>query len=133
MSLLKGVKDGGETSSYYEAIREAIDQEMARDPSVFLMGEDVGAYGGIFWATQGLLQKYGPERVRDTPISEAGFIGAALGAATIGMRPYCGVNVRGFPRGLLRPNLQSYSQEPLSIWGAGQTPYCPDDRHRWGI
>jgi len=71
----------------YKAISEAIDQEMARDSRVFVMGEDVGVYGGIFGATQGLYQKYGPERVRDTPISEAGFIGAAVGAAAAGMRP----------------------------------------------
>ena len=69
------------------AIVEAIDQEMARDPKVFVMGEDVGAYGGIFGSTTGLLQKYGEARVRDTPISETAFIGAATGAAAEGMRP----------------------------------------------
>ena len=71
----------------YKAIAEAIDQEMERDPRVFYMGEDVGVYGGIFGVTQGLYEKYGPERIRDTPISEAGFIGAAVGAAAVGMRP----------------------------------------------
>ena len=71
----------------FKAIAEAIDQEMERDPSVFYMGEDVGVYGGIFGVTQGLYEKYGPERIRDTPISEAGFIGAAVGAAAVGMRP----------------------------------------------
>jgi pyruvate dehydrogenase E1 component beta subunit len=69
------------------AIVEAIDQEMARDPKVFVMGEDVGPYGGIFGSTTGLLQKYGETRVRDTPISETAFIGAATGAAAEGMRP----------------------------------------------
>jgi len=69
------------------AVVEAIDQEMARDPQVFVMGEDVGTYGGIFGSTTGLLQKYGPERIRDTPISETAFIGAATGAAAEGMRP----------------------------------------------
>ncbi|MDQ7028736.1 MAG: alpha-ketoacid dehydrogenase subunit beta [Ardenticatenia bacterium] len=69
------------------AIAEAIAQEMERDERVFIMGEDIGAYGGIFGATQGLLEKFGPERVMDTPISEMGFIGAAVGAATEGMRP----------------------------------------------
>jgi acetoin:2,6-dichlorophenolindophenol oxidoreductase subunit beta len=69
------------------AIVEAVDQEMARDPKVFVMGEDVGTYGGIFGSTTGLLQKYGPERIRDTPISETAFIGAATGAAAEGMRP----------------------------------------------
>jgi len=69
------------------AISEAIAQEMARDPSVFVMGEDVARYGGIFGATQGLLDQFGEERVRDTPISETAFIGAAIGAAAEGMRP----------------------------------------------
>lgn len=70
-----------------KAISEAIAQEMERDPTVFVMGEDVGVYGGIFGATEGLLARFGPERVMDTPISETGFIGAAVGAALSGMRP----------------------------------------------
>ncbi len=70
-----------------KAIAEAIAQEMERDPKVFVMGEDVGVYGGIFGATGGLLEKFGPERVMDTPISETAFIGAATGAAIEGMRP----------------------------------------------
>lgn len=73
--------------SMYEAIAEAIAQEMERDPRVFVMGEDVGFYGGIFGATTGLWKKFGDERVRDTPISEMGFVGAAVGAALEGMRP----------------------------------------------
>jgi pyruvate/2-oxoglutarate/acetoin dehydrogenase E1 component len=70
-----------------KAIAEAIRLEMERDPNVFVMGEDVGVYGGIFGATEGLFQKFGPERVIDTPISETAFIGAAIGAAAEGMRP----------------------------------------------
>ena len=70
-----------------KAIAEAIAQEMERDENVFVMGEDIGAYGGIFGATEGLLKKFGSERVMDTPISEMGFIGSAVGAATEGMRP----------------------------------------------
>ncbi|MFZ1383349.1 MAG: transketolase C-terminal domain-containing protein, partial [Propionicimonas sp.] len=70
-----------------KAMVEAIDLEMARDPSVFYLGEDVGAYGGIFSSTTGLLDKYGPSRILDTPISETGFIGLAIGAATEGLRP----------------------------------------------
>lgn len=69
------------------AMAEAIGQEMKRDESVFVMGEDIGAYGGIFGATQGLLEEFGEERVRDTPISETAFIGAGVGAAMSGMRP----------------------------------------------
>jgi pyruvate/2-oxoglutarate/acetoin dehydrogenase E1 component len=70
-----------------KAIAEGIAQEMERDQTVFVMGEDVGVYGGIFSATEGLLAKFGPERIMDTPISETGFIGAATGAALSGMRP----------------------------------------------
>ena len=70
-----------------KAIAEGIAQEMERDPSVFVMGEDIGVYGGIFGATEGLLAKFGPDRIMDTPIAETGFIGAATGAALSGMRP----------------------------------------------
>jgi acetoin:2,6-dichlorophenolindophenol oxidoreductase subunit beta len=70
-----------------KAMAEAIRLEMERDPNVFVMGEDVGVYGGIFGATEGLFQKFGSERVIDTPISETAFIGAAIGAAQEGMRP----------------------------------------------
>jgi pyruvate/2-oxoglutarate/acetoin dehydrogenase E1 component len=70
-----------------KAIAEAIASEMRRDPSVFVLGEDVGAYGGIFSSTTGLLEEFGPSRVLDTPISESAFIGLAIGAAVEGMRP----------------------------------------------
>jgi len=70
-----------------QAIAEAIGQEMERDPKVFVMGEDIGKYGGIFGATGGLLDRFGPERIMDTPISESAFIGSATGAAAEGMRP----------------------------------------------
>ena len=70
-----------------KAMVEAIEQEMERDPSVFYLGEDVGAYGGIFGSTTGLLERFGPERIIDTPISETAFIGLGIGAAVEGMRP----------------------------------------------
>ncbi len=73
--------------TYAEAIREALRQEMTRDDSVFLFGEDVGTYGGAFGVSYGLIDEFGEERVRDTPISEAGIVGAATGAALVGMRP----------------------------------------------
>lgn len=73
--------------TYSEAIRTAMAFEMERDSSVFLMGEDIGCYGGAFGVTRGLLERFGPERVRDLPISENGFVGLALGAAVMGMRP----------------------------------------------
>ncbi len=70
-----------------KAIVEAIGTEMESDDSVFVMGEDVGKYGGVFGQTTGLLERFGPERIIDTPISETAFIGAAVGAAVEGMRP----------------------------------------------
>ncbi len=75
--------------TYLEAIRQALFEEMERDPDVFCLGEDVGRYGGAFKVTDGLLDKFGAERVIDTPISETGFVGAAAGAAHMGMRPVC--------------------------------------------
>jgi len=75
------------TLTIAEAICEALREEMERDPCVFLMGEDVGAIGGIFATSRGLLEKFGPERIRDTPISEAAIVGHAIGAAVAGMRP----------------------------------------------
>jgi pyruvate/2-oxoglutarate/acetoin dehydrogenase E1 component len=77
----------GEAVTMLEAIREALWEEMERDPDVFLMGEDIGAYGGAFKVTDGFLDAFGDKRVVDTPISEAGFTGAAAGAAHMGLRP----------------------------------------------
>ncbi len=73
--------------TYAEAVAEALDEEMQRDPSVFILGEDVGPYGGNFTVTKGLWDKHGEWRVKDTPISEAAVIGCALGAALTGLRP----------------------------------------------
>ena len=70
-----------------QAVSEAIGQEIERNPDVFVMGEDIGKYGGIFGATGGLLAKHGKDRIMDTPISETAFIGTAIGAAAEGMRP----------------------------------------------
>jgi acetoin:2,6-dichlorophenolindophenol oxidoreductase subunit beta len=73
--------------TYLEAVREAMTMEMERDETVFLIGEDVGAYGGAFQASLGMLEKFGPDRILDTPITELGLTGAAVGAALVGMRP----------------------------------------------
>jgi len=73
--------------SYQEAIREALREEMLRDESVFLLGEDIGKHGGAFGVTRTLFDQFGPERVRNTPISENTIAGAAAGAALVGMRP----------------------------------------------
>jgi pyruvate dehydrogenase E1 component beta subunit len=73
--------------SYREAVRSALRDALRADPRVFLMGEDVGRYGGAYAASKGLLEEFGPERVRDTPLSESTFVGAGIGAALGGMRP----------------------------------------------
>jgi pyruvate dehydrogenase E1 component beta subunit len=78
---------GTETKTVREAIREAIREEMRRDEDVYIMGEDVGLFGGVLEVTGDLFEEFGEERVRDTPIAEAGFVGAATGAAATGTRP----------------------------------------------
>ena len=81
------VQSGPIELTYREAVREAIRDAIKRDERVFLMGEDVGRYGGCYAVTKGLLAELGPERIRDTPLSESGFTGAGIGAAMAGMRP----------------------------------------------
>ncbi|MFQ6131767.1 MAG: alpha-ketoacid dehydrogenase subunit beta, partial [Armatimonadota bacterium] len=76
-----------EPVTYLEAIRQAHFEEMRRDPEVFVLGQDVGAYGGAFQVTQGLHEEFGSERVMDMPIAESGIVGVAIGAALLGMRP----------------------------------------------
>jgi 2-oxoisovalerate dehydrogenase E1 component beta subunit len=104
--------------TYLEAIRQAMEQEMMRDSRVFILGEDVGTYGGAFRVTQGFLEKFGPERIIDTPISETGLIGAAIGASLFGMRPIaelqfidfiaCGFN-----------QIVNYAAKSRYRWGGG--------------
>ena len=74
-------------TTYREAMREALREALRRDDRVFLMGEDVGRYGGCFAVSLGLLEEFGPDRIRDTPLSESAFVGAGIGAAMAGMRP----------------------------------------------
>lgn len=78
---------GTQTVEFREALRQAIDEEMERDPNVFVMGEEVGDYQGAYKVTKGLLEKWGAERIIDTPISELGFAGLGIGAAMTGLRP----------------------------------------------
>jgi acetoin:2,6-dichlorophenolindophenol oxidoreductase subunit beta len=73
--------------TFREAVVEALDIAMGKDPRIFLLGEDIGYYGGLFQATQGLMQKYGEDRVMDSPISETAILGAGIGSAIVGMRP----------------------------------------------
>src|SRR5580692_572141 len=76
-----------QTIEMREAIRQALDEEMTRDPAVFIIGEEVAEYNGAYKVTKGMLDKWGPHRVVDTPISELGFVGLAVGAAMTGLRP----------------------------------------------
>ncbi|AXI38978.1 alpha-ketoacid dehydrogenase subunit beta [Bacillaceae bacterium ZC4] len=73
--------------TYLEAVREAMSQEMRKNEDVYILGEDIGVYGGAFGVTRGMIEEFGPERVRNTPISEAAIAGAAIGSALTGMRP----------------------------------------------
>src|SRR3974390_2758102 len=73
--------------TYREAVRAALREALTRDKRVFLMGEDIGRYGGCYAVSHGLLAEFGPERIRDTPLSESGFTGAGIGAAMAGLRP----------------------------------------------
>ncbi len=79
-----------------EGVRQAMDEEMARDDRVFIVGEDVGKRGGVFRATEGLFDKYGPERVIDSPLAELSIVGVGIGAALYGMRPVCEIQFADF-------------------------------------
>lgn len=82
--------------TYAEAIRAALSEEMRRDPSVFMLGEDIGIYGGAFAVTRGMLDEFGEKRIRDTPISEQAIAGAAIGAALTGTRPVAEIQFSDF-------------------------------------
>src|SRR3954454_23691360 len=108
----------GGASRFVEAIRQGIWEEMERDESVFVIGEDVGAYGGAFKVTEGLLNEFGESRVVDTPISEAAIVGAACGAALMGMRPVAEFQFIDFISAGF-DMLTNYAAKCRSGWGAG--------------
>jgi len=93
---LKEAEGVSECRTIAEALREALREEMRQDPSVFLLGEDIGTFGGAYTVTKGLLDEFGPDRVRDTPISETAIVGAAIGAALTGMRPVAEIQFNDF-------------------------------------
>ncbi|HVF54725.1 MAG TPA: alpha-ketoacid dehydrogenase subunit beta [Pyrinomonadaceae bacterium] len=108
----------GGVVTFVEAIRQGLWEEMERDPTVFVIGEDVGAYGGAFKVTDGLLDEFGEGRVVDTPISEAAIVGAACGAALLGMRPVAEFQFIDF----ISPGfdmLTNYAAKCRYRWGAG--------------
>ncbi|HEY0319734.1 MAG TPA: alpha-ketoacid dehydrogenase subunit beta [Pyrinomonadaceae bacterium] len=108
----------GGMATLVEAIRQGIWEEMERDPTVFVIGEDVGAYGGAFKVTDGLIDEFGSERVIDTPISEAAIVGAACGAALMGMKPVAEFQFIDFISAGF-DMLTNYAAKCRYRWGAG--------------
>jgi 2-oxoisovalerate dehydrogenase E1 component beta subunit len=104
--------------TYLEAIRQGMWEEMERDPNVFVLGEDVGIYGGAFKATEGLLERFGEERVIDTPISESAIVGAAIGAALMGMRPIAEMQFADFISCAF-DQITNFAAKCRYRWGAG--------------
>ena len=96
MTMASETATGIETMTYREALRLAMREELERDPSVFLMGEEIGVFQGSYKVTAGLFDDFGPERVMETPISEEGFVGAAVGAAMSGLRPVAEIMTLNF-------------------------------------
>ena len=103
--------------TYLEAIRQALFEEMEQDPRVFVLGEDVGAYGGAFKVTAGLQEKFGEERVIDTPISESAIVGAAIGAALAGLRPVAEMQFIDFIACCFNM-ITNYAAKAHYCWGA---------------
>lgn len=104
--------------TYIEAIRQAIWEEMDRDPNVLILGEDIGVYGGAFKLTEGFLENFGPERVIDTPISEEGFTGVAIGAAYMGLRPIVEFQFIDFIANAFNM-ITNFAAKSRYRWGAG--------------
>ena len=104
--------------TYLEAIRQGIWEEMERDPNVFVLGEDIGVYGGAFRVTEGMLSRFGQERVVDTPISESAIVGAAIGAALMGMRPIAEMQFADFISCAF-DQITNFAAKCRYRWGAG--------------
>ncbi len=110
------------TTTYIEAITEAMAEEMARDERVFLIGEDIGLYGGVFKATKGLQERFGVDRVIDSPISEAYIVGGSVGAAMVGMRPIPEIQFADF----ITPSMDQIIQQAAKIrYRTGGQWTCP--------
>jgi 2-oxoisovalerate dehydrogenase E1 component beta subunit len=105
-------------TTYVDAIKEGIWEEMERDENVFILGEDVGIYGGAFKVTKGMLEKFGPMRVIDTPISESAIVGAAIGASLVGMKPVCEMQFIDFISCAF-DQIVNFAAKCRYRWGAG--------------
>ena len=108
--------------TYAEAVREALAQAMTEDDRVFLFGEDVGVYGGAFGVTTGLFERFGPERIRDTPISELGIVGAAVGAALCDMRPVVEIQFSDFTAQAMDQIVNQAAKIHYMLGGAANVP-----------
>ncbi|MBG9790866.1 alpha-ketoacid dehydrogenase subunit beta [Brevibacillus laterosporus] len=108
--------------TYLEAVREAMSQEMRVNPDVFLMGEDIGIYGGAFGVSRGMIEEFGPERIRNTPISEAAIAGAAVGAAMTGMRPIMELQFSDFVTIAMDQLVNQAAKNRYMFGGKGKVP-----------
>lgn len=108
--------------TYREAIRDAMVEEMRRDETVFLLGEDIGTYGGAFGVSAGMLAEFGPERIRETPISELAIVGAAAGAAMVGMKPIAEMMFMDFILLALEPLVNQAAKARYMFGGKATVP-----------
>ena len=106
------------TTTYLEAIRQGLWEELERDPDVFLLGEDIGVYGGAFKVTAGMLERFGEQRVVDTPISESAIVGAAIGASFMGLRPVVEIQFSNFIS-CAYDQIVNFAAKCRYRWGAG--------------
>ncbi|PRX48508.1 pyruvate dehydrogenase E1 component beta subunit [Prauserella shujinwangii] len=113
---------GTRTLTYADAVREALAQAMTADERVFLLGEDIGTYGGAFGVTGDLVHRFGEERVRDTPISELGIVGAAVGAALTGMRPVVEIQFSDFTAQAMDQIVNQAAKIHFMLGGAATVP-----------
>jgi len=108
--------------TFREAIRDAMVEEMRRDDRVFLIGEDIGVYGGAFGVSAGMLEEFGPNRIWETPISELGFVGAAAGAAMVGMRPIAEIMFMDFVMLAMEPLVNQAAKARYMFGGKASVP-----------
>lgn len=108
--------------TYLEAVREAMSEEMRVNRDVFIMGEDIGVYGGAFGVTRGMIEEFGPERVRNTPISESAIAGAAVGAAMTGMRPIIELQFSDFITIAMDQIVNQAAKNRFMFGGKGKVP-----------
>lgn len=121
-SAVEGQPGGERVITYAEAVREALAEAMTADDRVFVLGEDIGVYGGAFGVTGDLMQRFGADRVRDTPISELGIVGAAVGAALAGMRPVVEIQFSDFTAQAMDQIVNQAAKIHFMLGGAAQVP-----------